>query len=803
MKSELSSLILPRLGSGEAIDAVCADIGITRDAFDAWWQVEIAVRTPEANGSQIASVRSDVEIVRDEWGVPHIFAGGDADLFFGFGWAMAQDRLWQLDYLRRKALGRLAEILGAEALDLDVVARTVGLHRIAEAELKRLPAATLHLLEAFAQGINAAIAECQDRLPIEFALLDYAPEAWTPLDSVAIWGEFRWYLTGRLPVIAFPEVARRQLNNQTLYQAFLTPEAGDESILPAGSYPTRAVGRETVGQVIGKAVGDPQEGIGSNNWTVAGSRTPTGSPLLASDPHIAFGALSCWYEAHLSGDDYNAVGMAYIGVPAILMGRNENVAWGVTNNICSQRDLYQEQTDDQHPGSFLYDGQWEPGREVTEVIKVRGSDPVYKTIRSSRNGPLINELLPKSIRDVGPTSLRWLGETFCDELTTLHQANRARSCDEFRQALREWIVPTWNLVFADRGGHIGYQCVGRIPVREQWERGFRPGWDPAHQWQDVIPFAGNPALADPPSGWIRSANNRNAPDDFPYPLSGTWSSGHRAARIRHMLEGQDKFTVDSFRRMHQDVLALRAVEALPPLLRALAESDDERIARATAILEAWDGNMAADQVGASLFDLFFRNWTQRVAAERFASGLAPQMATMIGGLALELLTEDSWGWFVQPEQSQKGRVPSVIAAFGDALQELETRLGPEMAAWQWGKLHTITLRHPLSARGELATLLDRGGEPVGGNGYTVCNTGYDITSTDYGATSGANYRLIADLGGAQQGLWAVDAAGQSGHPGSAHYCDQLGDWLTGQYHFLPLERAHLTEKDRLILRAQA
>jgi penicillin amidase len=261
-----------------------------------------------------------------------------------------------------------------------------------------------------------------------------------------------------------------------------------------------------------------------------------------------------------------------------------------------------------------------------------------------------------------------------------------------------------------------------------------------------------------------------------------------------MLEGQETFGVDDFRRMHHDLLSLRAVAALPPLLNCLAGATDPRIERAVEFLRQWDGRMEAEQVAAALFELFFRHWSQVVAAERFPSDLAPQMAGVIGSLALALLAEDTAGWFAQGNRVQK-----VVAAFDAALDELETRLGAEMAGWQWGKLHTITLRHPLSKRGELSQLLDRGGHAVGGNGFTVCNTGYDLSGSDYQVAAGANYRLIADLGGATQGLWAVDAAGQSGHPGSAHYCDQLSDWIDGNYHFLPLERSQVEESAKLTL----
>jgi penicillin amidase len=703
----------------------------------------------------------------------------DADLFFGYGYAMAQDRLWQMDYLRRKALGRLSEVFGAEMIEQDTIARTVGLNRIAAHEVDALPAETRRLLEAFTHGVNAVIAESGDRLPVEFGLLDYAPEPWSDTDSIAIWAEFRYYLTVRFPVIVLPELARRMLNDEGLMRAFLMPEAGNETIVPHGFYPAQAGSMEKVGETVG----DPQDGVGSNNWVVDGKHSMTGLPLLASDPHIAFGVTGCWYEAHLCGGSFNVTGAGYVGVPGILFGRNTRVAWGITNNICSQRDLYQERTDPQHPDCFLYDGQWEPARVLDETIKVRGNDDIHKTMRYSRNGPIVDEILPAPARGTGPVTLRWLGATGCDELSPMLRMNRAQTCDEFRAALHDWRVPTLSAVFADVDGHIGYQCIGRIPVRKQWERGYRHGWEPAQQWQSVIPFAGMPALSDPPHGWIRSANNRTAPEDYPYPLSGTWNSGHRALRIRHMLEEQDKFSAADFARMHQDVLSMRAVEGLPRLLAALAEVTDERVQRAVGYLRAWDCRMETDSVGASLFDIFFNFWSQAVAHARFDVAVANLMAGALGGLSLELLADDKHGWF-----ANGNRAEAVRRAFAQTLDDHTRRLGPDPAQWTWGRSHTIALQHTLSARGELGTLLNRGGLPVRGNGVTVCNTGYD---PNYMAALGANYRLIADLSTSPPALDAVDAAGASGHPGSAHYGDQLHEWISGRYHSLPLEQAAL------------
>ena len=773
-----SKELLGRLGAGEPLPVVCAAAGVKREELDRWWQEEIRSRVPAQGGRQAAAVDAVVTIDRDRWGIPRISAGTDTDLFFGFGYAMAQDRLFQLDYLRRKAAGRLAEILGQDGLELDLVARTIGIARIAQAEWQRTPEETRRLLTSFSHGVNAAIAAAGDRPPIEFDLLGYAPEPWSPVDCLAIAGEFRAYLTVRLPVIFIPELGKRTLGDGPLYRAFLQGEADDESIVPPGSYPAAAPARTAP---VGATISDPEEGLGSNNWVVAGSRSATGKPMVASDPHIAFAAVSCWYQVTLSGGSFEVTGMAYAGMPAVMFGRNRRVAWGITNNICSQRDLYRERTDPAHPGAFLYDGRWEPARERTERIEVRGSEAVTRTIRSSRNGPIVDELLPEPARADGPVSLRWLGATYCGWLTSLLAMDRADSVPALRRAVRGWRVPTWSLMLADADGHIGYQAVGEIPLRAAEERGYRPGWDPANRWQGVVPGDAMPQLQDPERGWIASANNRTAPEDFPYPLSGRWASGYRARRVRQMLEAQDRHSREDFARMHLDVLSLRAVTCVPPLLQVLAGHADPRIRQAAERLAAWDCRMETDRAGAAIFEVFFGHWSTRVAAERFADDTAALVAGAIAGLAASLLSADEAGWFADGQ-----RLAAIAAAMTAALDELAERLGPDMDQWRWGRLHRIHLRHVLTGRGELGSLLDRGGLPVRGNGTTVCNTGFD---PNWGAAMGANYRLIADLSTDPPGLWAVDAQGQSGHPGSPHYGDQLTEWLAGRYHFLPLDRA--------------
>jgi len=765
---------LGRLGSGESIEALCAADGLDRLEFDRWWTETIQQRARVNTGRTLAGVATEVSIHRDANGIPHIQAKTDRDLFFGYGWAMAEDRLFQLDWLRRKGLGRLSEIVGTDGLESDTVARTVGLNRIAAAEWERLPGEVRQLLEAFSDGVNAVIADCGENLPVEFDLLQYRPEPWSPVDSLAIEVEFRWYLTGRFPVICMPELAKRTLGEGPLLREYLLGEEDDESILHPGDY------EPLIGQPlepVGESIADPDASTGSNNWVISGRRTTTGAPLLASDPHIAFEAVSCWYEAHLMGGSFNVAGMTYVGMPAIMFGRNEQVAWGITNNICSLRDLYQERESHDHPGCFEYDSNWEPARELTETIAVRDADDVACSVRFSRNGPIVDDILPAPANELGPVSLNWLGMSQGGWLTSLLDMDRASSVAELKEAMRPWHVPTFGLVLADSAGGIGFHASGRIPVRSRSERAFRRGWDPEDQWQGLIPFDEMPSFVNPERGWIASANNRIAPDDFPHRMYGGWVSGCRGQRIREMIESRETVSADDMRDMQQDALNLRAAKLVPILIRELDSADDD-VRQAVAILGSWNGVSASESVAATIFNVFYSRWCVTVSNARFTGATAALLAKGVDPCATRLLESDPHGWFPNGSRQQQLR-----ETFSATLEYLQNRFGPDMTAWSWGQLHVMPLRHVLSARGDLGQLLDHGGAGVHGDMLTVCNTG---SGPDWIANTGAGYRMVADLNSSPPVLWAVDAQSQSGQPGSPHYSDQFDDWVSGRYHEIVL-----------------
>ena len=771
--------ILHRLGNGDSIEQICSAAEIDRDHFEGWWKSTIESRVPDFSTS-CQAINGTATLTRDERGIPSITADNDDDLFFGYGVAMAEDRLFQLDYLRRKGAGRLAEILGPDGIELDLIARTVGLARIAKAEWERLPSEIQAILTAFSAGINSVIERTKDCPPIEFDLLDYRPEPWTPIDSLVIETEFQWYLTGRFPVIAMPELAKRVLGEGPLFNEFLLGEADDEVIMPPGSYTPASDGDVLNSEAVGQAVGGPDDGTGSNNWIVSGRFTQSGQPMIASDPHIAFEAVSCWYQAHLNGGSFNVVGMSYVGMPAIMFGRNEKVAWAITNNICSLRDLYQEKTDDTHADCFLFDGKWEPARELVETINIKGSEPLKKTIRFSRNGPIVDEILPPPANETGPVSLKWLGAYHGGWLTSLLNMGRATTVEEFSESLRPWHVPTFCLVFGDVDGKIGFKASGRIPQRRRIERGYRRGWDPMDQWTGLLPFESMPGIIEPERGFMSTANHRLVADDYPYPTFGTWVNGYRGQRIRELIESRiisgEKIDFEFFRNIQYDTLSLRAATCLPPLIEQLEQSGDARLIEAANQLKNWNCRSEPESIGPTIFNVFFTHWAQVVSKERFEGTTAEFLNKAVEGMASRLVVDDKTGWFENADRQEK-----LLKTMSDTLSYLSDRFGSDMSQWTWSQLHKMPLKHVLSARGDLSQLLDHGGIGVAGDYGTVCNTGSGV---DWIAATGAGFRMIADL--ATSTLSTIDGQSQSGNPGCEHYGDDLEAWVTGDYGVLSL-----------------
>lgn len=793
------------LGRGMGIAELSAIEGWDRRGFDRWWQGRLQDRTSSVEGLLPAAVTSDVTILRDARGIPHCFADDDDDLFLAYGYTMAVDRLFQMDIRRRKGTGRLAALLGPEGIADDRVAHTMALPGLAVAELERLDPETKYLLDRFAAGIGLAVAAMGERLPIEYALLGADSEPWSALDCIAATVAWRWQFTGRPHVIAGPELMKRRLTDDRLVELILaTDREADTATLPPDSvYPPAQADPAWPPGSAPDGRGPGADMPGSNDWVMSGRWSRSGRPLLASDPHMPYEWASAFFEVGLHGGSFDAVGAGLVGVPGMVMGRNRQIAWGFTNNLCSLRDMYQERPVEGVPDSYEYDGHAVAAERTRVSFEVRDADPVVIDVVRTRRGPLVDEILPSPARDTGPVSMLWLGTEPCSWPRALLDLTRADSVDAARRAVRGWLVPSFGLALADVEGSIGFVATGRVPLRSRPTRTYRDGADPSDRWVGLIPDEAMPQSVDPERGWLASANNRPAPDDFPYPLSGTWAEGYRVRRVGRLIEALDPGTADraTLTSMHLDVLTPRAEELVEPLITLLEPGDTAQARAALDVLRGWDGHTSPGSAAAAIFEIFFHRFAQALMAVRIPDRRqADFLSGWALGLATSVLRGDGDEWLAEPARTQLVR-----ATFAEALQELEAALGPEPGTWRWGALHHLTLRHVLSGRGDLGELLDiRVGE-VGGSLATLSNSGFDATrptgpgvdgNRGWRPSSGAGYRLEIDLGEDPPAVWTITLESQSGVPGSAHYGDQIDDFLHGTTHRLPLDRAEVEAEAR-------
>ncbi len=771
-KEEAFTALLAAMRDARPLEIVCRDAGVSIEQFavarDAWLRRH-ATRTDQ---TIVAPVGGTVEIVRDRSGIPHIHASATHDLFFGLGFAMAQDRLWQMDRLRRRALGRQAEVLGREYLASDIAHLTVGIDLIAGGEAAAMDPATRLLVEAFVAGINRWIEDARADPPVEFQLLNDEPALFTVRDIVAIGRGIWWSLNGRIDRLAAAEAARL-LPTESSRTLYLTPEASENLVLPAPAATMRGEGWQV----------GTDDATGSNNWALDGAHTGSGHPLLCGDPHQPFWVPSSWYEFALHGPEDNAAGAGHPGLPGLWWGSNGTTAWGITNNAASTRDLYREVT---HPDDArLYrDGDaWLAFAERSVTIPVRGTAPHALVVRSTVRGPIVNDLIPR-VAQAGdpPLSLRWVGAEHIDDMRAMIAVSRARDWPSFRAALRDWAIAVFNFGYADREGNIGYQMAGRVPLRGRITYGFRDPADPVDKWRGNIPFDDLPHSFNPARGYVASANQRIvAPDDGP-PIYGAYSQGHRGVRIDQEFAAGRVLDRAANIRFQNDVKSCRAESLCPHILRHLAGHHDPLVVIAAETLTAWDYRYDLASRAATLFETFMALWQRTVLAEHLPERLLDLTAQQTG-LAAGLLEG------AEPDYFASGTANGVVATMKSAIAVLRDRLGHDPENWRWENVHIAHWRHPLSTPA-LSEAFDIGPAPIDGGSHTIRNTGGELPP--HVASSGAEYRIVVDF--AEPGSFlAVQNIGNSGAPGSAHYRDQFEPWLRGSYHMVHLGREKIDE----------
>lgn len=781
---------------------------------------------PRTTGTfKLPGLRAPVEVVRDRWGVPHIYAADEHDLFAAQGYVHAQDRLWQMEFQRRLAHGQLAEIFGEVALPSDRFIRILGFSRVARRETDQLDAETRAALEAYVHGVNTYVAQHARRLPIEFSVLRLQPRPWQLVD-VVVWGKImalnlseNWaleVLRAQIVAAVGPERA-----------AQLDPLYRDDHPLtvPHGAHYSTRLGADTLRLARDASLftGSSDNGQGSNAWVVDGTRTASKQPLLANDPHLALQIPALWYENHLVGGRYQVTGVSIPGAPGVLIGHNAHIAWGLTNAMTDVQDVYIEQFDPADPTRYRVNDAWQRAEVVREEIRVRGrATSVVEEVRITRHGPVVSPLVSTTAdRRQGEQSssvkhqsssikhqasipqealaLRWTALEPGTVTRAVLKISQAANWEQFRAALADWTVPVQNFVYADVDGHIGYALGGAVPLRAAGAGRLPvPGWTDEYEWTGTIPPEALPYALDPADGAIVSANNRIVGADYPHPLPSEWLSGYRAARIHELLEQTTEHSMASFARMHVDLRSLPGLELAALAGRLPASSVTAQHARDA--LATWDGELTTGSVGGTIYARLREN----LLAAAYAEISGPlELVTGLGALASmpgsSFLTRALPKVLQRAAQRDDDWLPGARTwravlhdAWETTIAQLRDEFGDDVQAWQYGRWHRFTLRHPLGAVPALARLLNRGPFPTGGDIDTVW-MGY-LPRRYAGAPFyvGPSYRHICDPSNWDRSR-SMYPTGQSGHPASRHYADFTQPWLKGEYHPMLWSRERVDE----------
>jgi penicillin amidase len=787
---------------------------------------------PQTEGQiQLPGLDAPVEVYRDSFGIPHIYASTSHDLFFAQGYVHAQDRFWQMDFWRHIGSGNLSELLGEGLLETDQFLRTLGFARVAQQELDTFDSTSKTILDSYSEGVNAYLEGHQGAdLSLEYLVLkavnpDYQPEPWTPLHSMT-WGKsMAWDLGGNMS----GEIEK------ALLLGALTPEQVAELVPP---YPAdkpvivpgfdlsadQASGKETAENqfaalldlsrktrdkfaLLDEVLGPRGIGIGSNSWAISGAKSATGKPLLANDPHLGAQMPAIWYEVGLHcterGEDcpYQVTGFSFAGVPGVIIGHNENIAWGFTNVGPDVQDLYIEKINPQNPNQYEVNGEWVDMDLVQEQIKLPGGETQDLTVRYTRHGPIISDTsyleedftsaagidLPENYA----LALRWTALEPYHLFRAIWRFNRAVDWEDFREGARDFQAPAQNLLYADVQGNIGYQMPGKIPIRAKGDGSVPvPGWTDEYEWVGYIPFEELPHSFNPPEGFIVTANNAVVAQDYPYLITTVFAHGYRAQRIVDMIEeAPGPIDIAYMQKMQGDNMDLNAENLVPILLEIPVGIENEQYRR---MLEDWDYQADMDSAQAALFEVFWKNLMEITFQDELPEDAMPGGGSRWFEVFADLVedTENEW-WDIPSTTPVEDRDFIFNMAFSAAVEELKGRLGGNAEQWTWGDLHTLTLVNQSLGSTGIALidgLFNRGAYRVSGGTAIVNATGWSATSEKLYAVGGLpSMRMIVDLSDLSNSL-TIHTTGQSGHAYHNHYTNMVDPWRNIQYHAMLWDR---------------
>ncbi|WDP90966.1 MAG: penicillin acylase family protein [Desulfobacter sp.] len=747
---------------------------------------------PDYEGTAaVAGLSQKVTIYRDRHAVPHITAENEEDLYFAVGYTLAQDRLWQMDLLRRVTQGRLAEIFGEDLVEVDLLMRALRIPDKSKRILAQTEPPIKSALEQFSAGVNHYIKTLGDRLPPEFTVLGYEPEPWQPEHSVNLVGYMAWDLT--LPNSTEPVL--HKIAQKVSRAQFKEMLPGDLARQPAvyETYADKDTGLNLENMLADRHRLLEEMGLniftGSNNWAVAGKKSATGRPILANDMHLGLNAPGLWYQMHQkAAGGVDVTGVVLPGQPFVICGHNRRIAWGMTNVMVDDMDFYRETLHPEDPGRYEFNGEYRPFTTRTETIRIKGGKERTETLKFTHRGPVVSRF--KDLKG-GPVSMKWLGNDPSNELKTVYLLNRAGNWEEFKYALRTFRAVSQNVNYADVDGNIGLYCSAGIPIRKKGDGlGIVPGRTDEYDWAGVVPFEEQPHVYNPASGFVSSANNKTAPDSYPYYISRWYALNYRIGRIREVLGSKEKLSLDDFKRLHSDFKSKMA-ETFTPFFLEMLSPDTHRLSplekQGMDLLQNWDGVVDSSSGAAALFELMYTGMVEGLVRDELGPGLYKEFAasSMLHRYLTRNIVLKKASAFCDDinTRDKTERLGDIIRqSFSDAVARLRETCGDNPENWAWGEIHQLALKHPLGKVKLLDRLLGLNDQarPVGGSFHTVCPMAYKL-SNPFVINHGASHRHIYHTGDWDRSL-SVIPTGISGIPASPHYCDQTGMYAAGQYH---------------------
>jgi penicillin amidase len=803
----------------------------------AWGIATVRRSFPQVSGTlQLPGLDGEVEVMRDSMGIPHIYASTEHDLFMAQGFVHAQDRFWQMDFWRHIGSGRLSEMFGSSQLETDMFLRTLGWARVAEEELALATADERAVLDDYADGVNAYLAQHQgSALSLEYAILglltpDYVPEEWTPIHTLTWAKAMAWDLGSNMDA----ELARARLDQilgteraGELFPPY--PSDGPVIVPNAGEMSTASTDVELESIISGfdlssleaqmaaldDLLGGRGLGIGSNNWVISGSRTTTGAPILANDPHLSIQMPAIWYEIGLhcypanEACPYDVMGFSFAGAPGVIIGHNDHIAWGMTNVGPDVQDLYIEKINPNNPLQYEVNGEWVDMTVIEEQILVAGDDPVSVQVRYTRHGPIISDVdddlaTLDEITDLDlpaefAVSLRWTALEPGRVFTAITEYNKAQDFEEFRDALRGFAVPSQNFIYGDVEGNIGYQMPGRIPIRASGDGTLPvPGWVDDYEWTGYIPFDELPHAYNPSKGYIITANHAVVGPEYPYMITTMWDYGYRASRIIELVEGQAMLSLEDMQTIQGD-----NYHAMGPILIPLLGQltfDDPQMTDMVTFLQDWDYQCNLDSAEAALFNAFWRNLVLMTFTDELEAGDAPSISRAYA-IVENLLSDPNNAWWDDVQTAEtEDRDAALRAAFTAAVAEMQEQFGSSTNRWNWGELHVATFRNATLGESGIApieALFNRGPFPTAG-GSSIVNATSWSESEGYQVGWLPSMRMIIDLSDLDNSV-AINTTGQSGHAFHPHYIDMTDLWRTIQYHAFPWTREEVQAEAASVL----